>query len=165
MLSFSFLCLPNSLSFRSPSHWGRSSERATSSCSCSMQRWADPTDHLHPHLLCQNGLCWPMARPAATIPSLHSLFRSPIYPLSGTQTDGSLECPGMLCRSVFCCCCCCYACPVRCKLKGREKRNNSHHHDADITPITVILTSMSDSFNIWIPRGIFLLSWPCLLEC
>lgn len=160
MLSFSsFHLFP--FPFPPPSHWGLSSETATSPSSCSTHRGQNLTHHFHLYLLCQKGLRWPTARPAATT--------STLPPLSHTTASSAiqsthfrehrwmdLECPGMLCRSAFFFFWLCMsACPIICKLKRREKRNNPHHHNANITPITIILKSMPDSFNIWITYEFF----------
>ena len=123
-----------------------------------------PTHHHHPPPpLPKKGLCWPTADLLATFPhsTAFSAFQSTH---SQVQRWMDLECPGMLCRRAllkkkffFG-----YACPIRCTLKGRGKKEITH---TDITSIIIILKSTSDSLNIWIPMRFFLLSCPCFLAC
>lgn len=95
-------------------------------------------------LLCQKNcavslLDWlPPSLPSLPLPLLASLqlpllchlLHDPIHPLLGAQIDGSLRCPGVLCRGTFFG----YGCLISCKSKEREKRSESHHRDDDFTP-------------------------------
>lgn len=99
------------------------------------------------HLLLPKRSALTHCRPTGNIPSLHSLFCIPIHPLSGTKMDGSRVSRHARQKSFFLNFFG-YACPIRCTLEGERKKNNSYHHDTDITSIVIILKSMSDSLNI-----------------
>ena len=142
----SALFLPTSLpfTFSPPSHYGLSSEKATDSSSFITCSQADSHSAPSPsissarkvvlahcqtsrHLLCCHHLChhFPHSATSSTVQSSSHVF--------GVQMDESLRYPGMLCRSIiffFS-----YGCLISCKPKGRDKRDDSHGHDADITPM------------------------------
>lgn len=124
-----------------------STERAAGPSSCSMRSWADPYSPPSPSTsFAKKRSVLAHCRPTGNIPSLHSLFCIPIHPLSGTKMDGSRVSWNAMQKSFikkkffFG-----YACPIRCTLKGRGKKEITH---TDITSIIIILKSTSDSLNI-----------------
>lgn len=145
------------------SHWALSTERAAGPSSCSMHSWADPYSPPSPSTsFAKKRSVLAHCRPTGNIPSLHSLFCIPIHSLSGTKMDGSRVSWNAMQKSFLKKFFFGYACPIRCTLKGRGKREITH---TDTTSIVIILKSMSDSLNIWIPMRFFLLSCPCFLAC
>ena len=99
------------------------------------------------HLLCQKRSVLTHCRPTGNIPSLHSLFCIPIHPLSGTKMDGSRVSWHARQKSFFFIFWLCMSNQMY--IEGeRKKRNNSYHHDTDITSIVIILKSMSDSSHL-----------------
>lgn len=141
--SFSSLRLSTSLFFHSSSYCSLSSKYTAYLSSCSVSSWADP----HPppshftsstrnvllacsrnscHLLCCCWLCHHFPCSAASS-SLLWFNLPPFWSMDG-WTHGY---PGMLCRATF------FQLWMSksCKSKRREKRKDSHLHDADITPL------------------------------
>lgn len=155
-LSFSSLCLSTSLSFPTPqSVWALYREQLVFPPLAHVARWT-PTSYLNllpppPKMSCwfSAGLASLLSQPLLMqapppFPSLYHLLHGPVYPLLRAQIDGSLRCPGMLCRGLppnpyphFG-----YGCPINCESKGREKRNNSCYHDFDITLYPTSLLSL-----------------------
>lgn len=104
-----------------------------------------PTHHLHPPSHLPERLCWLTARPAATFSavtisattSFSHLLHSPILLPHFWYTDGwisQVSWYAMQKHNFFFS----YGCLISCKPKGRDKRDDSHCHDADITPMTFL---------------------------
>ena len=138
--------LPFSLSFRSLhslSTLHRDSNRSLPLRYAQLGR--PPLTTITLHFLCQKRSVLAHCRPTGNIPSLHSLFCIPIHPLSGTKMDGSRVSWHAMQKIFFFWLCM----SNQMYIEGeRKKRNNSYHHDTDITSIIIILKPMSDSFNI-----------------
>lgn len=144
--TFLQLSLSTSLSFPTPSQCGLSTESNWSFHLQHMWPGGPPLPTLTlpppPKMSCwfSAGLASLPSQPLLMqapppFPSIYHLLHGPVYPLLGSQIDGSLRCPGMLCRGLspnpyphFG-----YGCPIYCESKEREKRNNSCYHDFDIT--------------------------------
>ena len=91
-------CLSSSLSFSSSSRCGLS----LSNASCSVHARQTLTHYLPPPPPLPERSCWPMAPASITTTPLAlqpPLSSSP--PTLGAQMDGSLRCPGVLCRGAF----------------------------------------------------------------
>lgn len=148
--SILFVCLLP-FSFSPLSHDGLSSEKATDSSSCSTCGQADSHSPPSPPSYLPERLCWLPARPAAalsaittsaTLDSATPSLIQPPPPQSNPPTflvHRWMNVSGILVRcaeaqvlfSFFLY----YGCLISCEPKGRDKRDDSHCLNADITPM------------------------------
>lgn len=152
MLSFSTLCLLPFL-FPPTSIRGLSSERPTGPSSCSAFGWADlPLTTFTHHFLCQKdgdgSLTDCLLSPPLQLPALQSrpllcyLLCGPINPL---WVHRWMDLSGVLlwCRGLFFS----YGCLIDCKSRERERNNDLHGHDADITLPTMYHLFIFNFYN------------------